>query len=160
MPLPFGYCSGGVDGGVAAADDCNLLSREVQVPLEDNPFQEVQPVIVSFPVVGAMAEDKSGNIWICTEGGGLDLYQPEQGTFKHFNAHTGYHFSTDYLKDVVFDEANNCLWIAADFTNKVNCFHLDNYRNDIYDLEPLGEESVGEALFALADTPRKLFLLS
>ena len=105
-----------------------------------------------------MAEDKSGNIWICTEGGGLDLYQPEQGTFKHFNAHTGYHFSTDYLKDVVFDEANNCLWIAADFTNKVNCFHLDNYRNDIYDLEPLGEESVGEALFALADTPRKLYV--
>lgn len=113
---------------------------------------------LSFPVVGAMAEDKSGNIWICTEGGGLDLYQPEQGTFKHFNAHTGYHFSTDYLKDVVFDEANNCLWIAADFTNKVNCFHLDNYRNDIYDLEPLGEESVGEALFALADTPRKLYV--
>ncbi|RHF29119.1 response regulator [Bacteroides xylanisolvens] len=113
---------------------------------------------LSFPVVGAMAEDKSGNIWICTEGGGLDLYQPEQGTFKHFNAHTGYHFSTDYLKDVVFDEANNCLWIAADFTNKVNCFHLDNYRNDIYDLEPLGEESVGEALFALADTPCKLYV--
>lgn len=48
-----------------------------------------------------MAEDKVGNIWICTEGGGLDLYQPEQGKFKHFNAHTGYHFSTDYLKDVV-----------------------------------------------------------
>ena len=34
----------------------------------------------------------------------------------------------------------------------------DNYRNDIYDLEPLGEESVGEALFALADTPRKLYV--
>ncbi|KAA4280087.1 hybrid sensor histidine kinase/response regulator, partial [Bacteroides ovatus] len=113
---------------------------------------------LSFPVVGAMAEYKVGNIWICTEGGGLDLYQPEQGKFKHFNAHTGYHFSTDYLKDVVFDEANNCLWIAADFTNKVNCFHLNNYRNDIYNLEPLGEESVGEALFALADTPRKLYV--
>lgn len=50
------------------------------------------------------------------------------------------------------------MWIAADFTNKVNCFHLYNYRNDIYDLEPLGEESVGEALFALADTPRKLYV--
>ena len=50
------------------------------------------------------------------------------------------------------------MWIAADFTNKVNCFHLNNYRNDIYNLEPLGEESVGEALFALADTPRKLYV--
>lgn len=113
---------------------------------------------LSFPVVGAMAEDKVGNIWICTEGGGLDLYQPEQETFKHFNAHTGYHFSTDYLKDIVFDEANNCLWIAADFTNKINCFHLDTYRNDIYALELPGEDKVGEALFALADTPRKLYI--
>lgn len=113
---------------------------------------------LSFPVVGAMAEDKAGNIWICTEGGGLDLYQPEQETFKHFNAHTGYHFSTDYLKDIVFDEANNCLWIAADFTNKINCFHLDTYRNDIYALELPGEDKVGEALFALADTPRKLYI--
>lgn len=113
---------------------------------------------LSFPVVGAMAEDKAGNIWICTEGGGLDLYQPEQEKFRHFNAHTGYHFSTDYLKDIVFDEADNCLWIAADFTNKINCFHLDGYRNDIYNLESPGEDKIGEALFALADTPRKLYI--
>lgn len=113
---------------------------------------------LSFPVVGAMAEDKAGNIWICTEGGGLDLYQPEQEKFRHFNAHTGYHFSTDYLKDIVFDEADNCLWIAADFTNKINCFHLDTYRNDIYALESPGEDKVGEALFALADTPWKLYI--
>ena len=113
---------------------------------------------LSFPVVGAMAEDKAGNIWICTEGGGLDLYQPELEKFRHFNAHTGYHFSTDYLKDIVFDEADNCLWIAADFTNKINCFHLDTYRNDIYALESPGEDKVGEALFALAGTPRKLYI--
>ncbi len=113
---------------------------------------------LSFPVVGAMAEDKAGNIWICTEGGGLDLYQPEQEKFRHFNAHTGYHFSTDYLKDIVFDEADNCLWIAADFTNKINCFHLDDYRNDVYNLESPGEDKIGEALFALADTPRKLYI--
>ena len=101
---------------------------------------------------------KSGNIWICTEGGGLDLYQPEQGTFKHFNAHTGYHFSTDYLKDVVFDEANNCLWIAADFTNKVNCFHLNNYRNDIYNLEPLEKKVSEKPCLPWRDTPRKLYV--
>ena len=113
---------------------------------------------LSFPVVGAMAEDKAGNIWICTEGGGLNLYQPEQEKFKHFNLRTGYHFSTDYLKDIVFDEANNCLWIAADFTNKINCFHLDNYRNDIYNLGSSEEGKIGEALFALADTPRRLYI--
>lgn len=114
---------------------------------------------LSFPVVGAMAEDNTGNIWICTEGGGLDLYQPEQEKFRHFNGHTGTHFSTDYLKDLVFDKANNCLWIAADFANRINCFHLDTYRNDMYSLDLSGEgEEVGDALFALADTPDKLYI--
>ena len=106
----------------------------------------------------ALCQDLEGNIWICTEGGGLNLYQPEQEKFKHFNLRTGYHFSTDYLKDIVFDEANNCLWIAADFTNKINCFHLDNYRNDIYNLGSSEEGKIGEALFALADTPRRLYI--
>lgn len=113
---------------------------------------------LSFPVVGAMAEDKAGNIWICTEGGGLDLYQPEQDKFRHFNVHTGFHFSTDFLKDIVYDETNNCLWLAADFTNKINCFHLDNYRNDIYSIASAAEKEIGEALFALADTPQSLYI--
>lgn len=112
---------------------------------------------LSFPVVGAMAEDKAGNIWICTEGGGLDLYQSEQDKFRHFNVHTGYHFSTDFLKDIVYDETNNCLWLAADFTNKINCFHLGSYRNDIYSIAS-EEAEIGEALFALADTPQKLYI--
>ena len=50
------------------------------------------------------------------------------------------------------------MWIAADFTNKINCFHLDNYRNDIYNLESSEEGKIGEALFALADTPRRLYI--
>lgn len=112
---------------------------------------------LSFPVVGAMAEDKAGNIWICTEGGGLDLYQSEQDKFRHFNVHTGYHFSTDFLKDIVYDETNNCLWLAADFTNKINCFHLGSYRNDIYSIAS-EEAEIGEALFALADTPQKMYI--
>ena len=59
--------------------------------------------------MGAMAEDRAGNIWICTEGGGLDMYQPRYNTFQHFNSLTGHRFSTDYLKDIVYDEAYNCL---------------------------------------------------
>lgn len=29
---------------------------------------------LSFPFVGHMTEDKDGNVWICTEGGGLNLF--------------------------------------------------------------------------------------
>lgn len=113
---------------------------------------------LSFPVVGAMVGDKKGNVWICTEGGGLNLYQPGKDRFRHFNAHTGYRFSSNFLKDIVFDEANNCLWIAADYSNKINCFHLDTYRNDLYTIAPDKDKEIGEALFALVDTPHTLYI--
>ena len=35
---------------------------------------------LSFPVVGAMAEDKSGNIWICTEGGDWIYINRDKGS--------------------------------------------------------------------------------
>lgn len=113
---------------------------------------------LSFPVVGAMVEDRSGNVWICTEGGGLNLFQLRQEAFRHFNAHTGYHFSSDFLKDIVYDEGNNCLWIAADYSNKINCFHLNSYRNDIYSIVLDEDIEIGEGVFALADTPQKLYV--
>lgn len=112
---------------------------------------------LSFPVVGAMAEDKEGNIWICTEGGGLNLYQPQQNRFKHFNANTGHHFSSNFFKDIVLDQQRNCLWIAADYSNQINCFSLNSNRNEIYPIVA-DKEEVGEALFALADTPDKLYI--
>lgn len=121
-------------------------------------YHYASPGGLSFPVVGAMVEDRTGNVWICTEGGGLNVYQPAQNSFKHFNAFTGYRFSSDFLKDIIFDEANNCLWIAADFSNKINCFHLDSYRNDIYDITSEHGEEIGEAVFALANTLHKLYI--
>ena len=42
--------TGRVDGGVAAADDGHLLAGEVQVLLQDHPFQEVQAVVNPFQV--------------------------------------------------------------------------------------------------------------
>ncbi|MDR1004451.1 MAG: helix-turn-helix domain-containing protein [Prevotellaceae bacterium] len=121
------------------------------------------PGSLSFPVVSVMTEDRDGHLWICTEGGGLNLYQPEQETFRHFNAQTDCHFSSDFLKDIVYDPAAHCLWIAADYTNRINCFHIDNYRNRQYTLtdsngNAFSRDSIGEALFALADTPDRLYI--
>ncbi|MDR0895339.1 MAG: helix-turn-helix domain-containing protein [Prevotellaceae bacterium] len=118
---------------------------------------------LSFPVVGVMTEDRDGQIWICTEGGGLNLYQPRCDTFRHFNAQTDCRFSSDFLKDIVYDRTGHCLWIAADYTNRINCFSLDSYQNRIYSLtdrhgNAYSEDSIGEALFALADTSDKLYI--
>mgnify|MGYP000553235849 CR=1 FL=1 len=46
---------------------------------EDNPSEGL-----SSPIVGNMLEDKRGHIWICTEGGGLNRFDPEKGTFQWF----------------------------------------------------------------------------
>lgn len=40
---------------------------------EDNPTEGL-----SSPIVGNMLEDKRGHIWICTEGGGLNRFDPEK----------------------------------------------------------------------------------
>lgn len=36
---------------------------------------------LSFPFVGKMTEDDSGNLWICTEGGGLNKLDTSTGSF-------------------------------------------------------------------------------
>lgn len=37
-----------------------------------------------FPVVGKMTEDSAGNVWICTEGGGLNCYHGDTGVFSRY----------------------------------------------------------------------------
>lgn len=113
---------------------------------------------LSFPVIGAMTEDNTGNVWICTEGGGLNLYEPRTERFTPFNSHSGTYLSSDYLKDVVFDEQNSCLWIAADFSNKINRFRLTDRKNEVRTIEGVSRDEIGEALFALADTPECLYI--
>ena len=47
-----------------------------------NHFYYAEPLqedCLSFPVVGKMAEDSSGRLWICTEGGGLNCYNADTG---------------------------------------------------------------------------------
>lgn len=112
---------------------------------------------LSYPVVGAMTEDSAGNIWICTEGGGLNLYSPQRKAFEHFNTKSGIRFSSNFLKDIAYDDFNGCLWIAADFSNKVNCFYPKTSTHAQKQMSiPLPEEA-GAAVFALAGTKDKLF---
>ena len=86
------------------------------------------------------------------------MYQPRYNTFQHFNSLTGHRFSTDYLKDIVYDEAYNCLWISSRFYQQIELFYLETHRNEQFTLEQFAASIVGDALFALADTPQKLYV--
>ncbi len=39
---------------------------------------------LSYPFVGKMTEDGYGNLWICTEGGGLNCLDLKTRQFSHF----------------------------------------------------------------------------
>jgi hypothetical protein len=43
------------------------------------------PASLGINAIGAFAEDKRGNIWIATWGGGLDRFNPADGTFAHYH---------------------------------------------------------------------------
>jgi sugar lactone lactonase YvrE len=40
------------------------------------------PTQLSYPIIGNMAEDGVGNLWICTEGGGLNCLNRLTGDIK------------------------------------------------------------------------------
>jgi hypothetical protein len=46
----------------------------------------------SYPVIGTMIEDEQRNIWIATEGGGIDYYDRKKGLFS-------YHYLTNKEKN-------------------------------------------------------------
>ena len=41
---------------------------------------------LNFPLVGQMVEDKNHNLWIATDGGGINCLDRKQGTFTYYTA--------------------------------------------------------------------------
>lgn len=82
---------------------------------------------LSNPVVGAMTEDDKGNIWICTEGGGLNMLTPgqnsirrfESGNFPYYRPHTN-------LKSILYDAKTEQLYIG---TNERGLYTYDIRQN-------------------------------
>lgn len=68
---------------------------------------------LSSPIVGNMLEDKRGHIWICTEGGGLNRFDPETGTFQWFTHQSAANsISHNNVKSIWYDEVEDCIWLG------------------------------------------------
>lgn len=66
---------------------------------------------LDFPFVGDMVEDKRHNLWICTDGGGLNFMDREAQIFKSFDTnHTN--LKSDNLKSICYDSINDKLYIG------------------------------------------------
>ena len=68
---------------------------------------------MSFPIAGRMAKDKSGDLWVCTEGGGLNrLHDGEFTTYKHQNGNSTT-LGANTLKSIYYHPGNNHLYIGT-----------------------------------------------
>lgn len=67
---------------------------------------------LSHDRIGALAQSKDGSIWIGTDGGGLDLYSPSSGNFKHFIHKSAISLSNNYIQSLLEDRKGR-LWIGT-----------------------------------------------
>lgn len=87
-------------------------------PLHQNTFifynASANPQTLSNPVVGSMVEDDTGNLWICTEGGGLNMLNSQQGTIKRFES-SSFPFYQPHtnLKSILYDAESKQLYIGT-----------------------------------------------
>jgi len=74
------------------------------------------PKSISPNEIWALAEDKAGNIWVATYGGGLDVFAPAKaGAFRHYRyqADDKYGLPTDLITSVFVDHTGT-VWIGTD----------------------------------------------
>ncbi|WP_417444496.1 hybrid sensor histidine kinase/response regulator transcription factor [Joostella sp.] len=64
--------------------------------------------------IGAIAESYNGKIWIGTDGGGLDLFDPNTGKYKHFNhdENNKNSLSNNYILSLC-EDSNKRLWVGT-----------------------------------------------
>jgi len=72
------------------------------------------PNSISNNYISHIAEDKYGNIWLATLGGGLNKFDRRTNKFSHYQHQRGNHQSiaSNFITRIVFDEQGN-LWIAT-----------------------------------------------
>ena len=70
--------------------------------------------------------DGDGNLWIATDGGGLNRYDPKTNSWKHFKYQPDYvnSLNSDALYDLLFDSAGN-LWIGT-FNGGINLHKVNS----------------------------------
>src|SRR5690606_18741459 len=68
---------------------------------------------LNHPIVSSFQEDQLGNIWIGTEGGGLNYWDRKSDSFSHFIKSSADLPSSNMIKRLRFDSENQRLLISA-----------------------------------------------
>ena len=116
---------------------------------------------LSYPFVGSMVEDNNSNLWICTEGGGLNSLNRNTGRFEQYdliwNANNE-EFKHKNLKAIVHDSISNQLFIGT-HTGGLTSFDLKTKRFKYFYLDsPHYAQRLGNVVDNLIIHNRQLFI--
>lgn len=97
-------------------------------PQEQQPYHEYHISIqekngLSSGVICRMTEDNENNLWICTEGGGLNKYNRKSHTFKWFRKEDNFlSVSSNNIKAIYYDSLRQELYLGTHLggLNKLN----------------------------------------
>jgi ligand-binding sensor domain-containing protein/DNA-binding CsgD family transcriptional regulator len=96
---------------------------------------------------GDMALDPAGNLWICTDGGGINILDRTTGKFSYIRntANRDDCLGSDHIYTVYFDD-NNRVWIGT-FNEGINYYDPERFKfgaanSAPYDLKVLDDLSV------------------
>ncbi|MCH5685994.1 hypothetical protein LWM68_18130 [Niabella sp. W65] len=68
------------------------------------------PESLNHPIVSSFAEDRQGNIWIGTEGGGLNYWNRQSNSFAYYLKGTANAPNSNMIKSLRFDpEKDSCI---------------------------------------------------
>jgi signal transduction histidine kinase/streptogramin lyase len=90
---------------------------------------------LSHNFVRDIQEDETGTIWIATQGGGLNRFDPQTGTFRHHrNDPTNLQSISSDILSVLYEDRAGLLWIGTR-NGGVNTFdpHTRAFRSYTYD---------------------------
>ena len=96
------------NSGIAVSDNLFDKFKDIKsLPNKNNSL--------TIPSVTGVVKDKSGNIWISTDGGGIDVYNPNTAKFTHINKKSNAVYSglkSDYIVSLFLDSKDN-LWAGS-----------------------------------------------
>ena len=99
---------------------------------------------LSSNFVADLAKDKNGNIWIATQGGGLDKFDSRLNTFIHYqhNDKNKNSIASNYLSRLTIDTAGN-IWVGT-LNEGLDCFNPKTLKAVHYKNKPEDERSLSE----------------
>ncbi|WP_443946736.1 response regulator [Pedobacter sp. AW1-32] len=106
---------------------CSLFDSRVR-------YFSPTPGGLNHPVVSSFQEDHLGNIWIGTEGGGLNCWNRQSDTFSHFMKAEGNSPNSNMIKQLKFDPENKQLLIAA-FNGGISSYNFNRKTFTSFDFD-------------------------